>query len=81
MKINFNGKKSSKFWQVIVNYDRFVGFKEQLGCLNFVESVRQFFMKMCVFWAKHKIFKLNVEDFPPIQIFFFLKSLRRVQIC
>jgi hypothetical protein len=38
--INFNdnmsffilnrGKKSSKFWRVIVNYGRFVGFKEQL---------------------------------------------------
>jgi hypothetical protein len=26
---------------------------------------------MCVFWAKHKIFKLNVEDFPTIQKFFF----------
>jgi hypothetical protein len=25
------GKKSSKFRQVIVNYGRFVGFKEQLG--------------------------------------------------
>jgi hypothetical protein len=29
------GKKSSKFWQVIGNYVRFVGFKEQLGFLKF----------------------------------------------
>jgi hypothetical protein len=29
------GKKSLKFWQVIVNYVRFVGFKEQLGFLKF----------------------------------------------
>jgi hypothetical protein len=36
-------------------------------------SVRPIFMKMCVFWAKHKIFMLAVEDFPTIQ-FFFLSS-------
>jgi hypothetical protein len=31
------GKKSSKFWQiiVIVSYGRFVGFKEQLGFFEF----------------------------------------------
>jgi hypothetical protein len=29
------GKKSSKLWQVIVNYVRFVGFKEQLGFFKF----------------------------------------------
>jgi hypothetical protein len=29
------GKKSSKFWQVIVNYGRIVGFKEQLGFFEF----------------------------------------------
>jgi hypothetical protein len=29
------GKKSSKFWQVIVNYGRFVGFKEQLRFFDF----------------------------------------------
>jgi hypothetical protein len=29
------GKKSSKFWQVIVNYGRFVGFKEQLRFFEF----------------------------------------------
>jgi hypothetical protein len=32
--------------------------------------VRPFFTEMCVFWAKHKIFKLDVEDFSTIQIFF-----------
>jgi hypothetical protein len=91
------GKKSSKFGQVIVNYGRFVGFKKQLGFFEFCDelalanhskknflktSVRPFFTKMCVFWAKHKIFKLAVEDFPTIQKNFFkLKSLRRVKIC
>jgi hypothetical protein len=54
-----------------VNYGRFVGFKEQLGffelCFElalakhakkkFITSVHPFFMEMCVFWAKHKIFK------------------------
>jgi hypothetical protein len=29
------GKKSSKFWQVIVNYGRFVGCKKQLGFFEF----------------------------------------------
>jgi hypothetical protein len=29
------GKKSSKFWQVIVNYGRFIGFKEQLRFFEF----------------------------------------------
>jgi hypothetical protein len=58
------GKKSSKFWQVIVNYGRFVGFKEQFGFFEFCDelalannskiiflktSVRPFFTKMCVF--------------------------------
>jgi hypothetical protein len=66
------GKKSSKFWQVIVNYGRFVGFKDQLGFFEFCMcylalanhaknsffkiSVCQFFTKMCVFWAKQKKF-------------------------
>jgi hypothetical protein len=61
------GKKSSKFWQVIVNYGRFVGFKEQLGFFEFCYElalanhakktrVRPFFTKMYVFGAKHKIF-------------------------
>jgi hypothetical protein len=90
------GKKSSKFWQIIVDYGRFVGFKEQLGFFEFCyelalpthakkkklkTSVRPFLTKMCVFRAKHKIFKVVVEDFPTIQFFFFVfKSLRRVQI-
>jgi hypothetical protein len=61
------GKKSSKFWQVIVNYGRFVGFKEQLEFFefcyelalanhakkNYKTSLRPFFTKMCVFWTKH----------------------------
>jgi hypothetical protein len=79
------GKKSSKFWQVIVNYGRFVGFKEQLGYFEFCyelalanyakkkikkTNVRPFFTKMCVFWAKHKFFKCDVEDVPTIQFFF-----------
>jgi hypothetical protein len=74
----------SWFWQVIVNYGRFVGFKEQLRFFEFFyetalanheekklkTSVRPFFTKMCVFWARHKIFKHDVEDIPTIQIFF-----------
>jgi hypothetical protein len=79
-----------------VNYGRFVGFKEQLGFFEFFhklalgnhakQKIRKqvcanFFTKMCVFWAKHKIFKLDVEDFPTINFFFVLKSLRMVQIC
>jgi hypothetical protein len=79
------GKKSSKFWQVIVIYGRFVGFKEQLGFFKFCYELAlanhakkkefkksQFFTKMCIFWAKHKIFKLDVDNFPTIQIFFSL---------
>jgi hypothetical protein len=75
-----------------VIYDRFVGFKDQLRFFEFFNeltlanhakenflktSVRPFFTKMCVFWAKHKIF----GDFPTIQFFFVLKNLRRAQIC
>jgi hypothetical protein len=74
----------------IVNYVRFVGFKEQLGFFEYCyelaladhakksflkRSVRPFFTKMCVFWAKHKIFKLDVEDFPTIQKFFFCSKV------
>jgi hypothetical protein len=70
-----------------VNYGR---FGEQLGFFKFCyelalanhakkknlkTSVRPFFPKMCVFWAKHKIFKLVVEDFPTIQIFLCSKVL------
>jgi hypothetical protein len=62
----------------------FVGFKEQLGFFEFCyelalanhakknlkTSVRSFFTRMCVFWAKHKIFKHDEGDFPTIQFFF-----------
>jgi hypothetical protein len=38
---------------------------------NFLENqCAPIFYEMCVFWAKHKIFKLDVEDFPMIQFFF-----------
>jgi hypothetical protein len=61
-----------------VNYGLFVGFKEQLG---FFEFCYEFFTKICVFWAKHNIFKLDVGDFHDPNFFFVLKRLRRVQIC
>jgi hypothetical protein len=79
-----------------LNYGRFIGFKEQLGFFEFFcelalanhvkiiflkTNLRPFFTKMCVFWAKHNIFKLAVGDFPTIQIFFCAqKSSNMLQI-
>jgi hypothetical protein len=77
-------KKSSKFWQVIVNYGRFVSFKEQLGFFEFhyelaLANHRKKSAPMCG----------KTQNFPARRgrsshdpnIFFVLKSLRRVQIC
>jgi hypothetical protein len=67
-----------------VNYGRYVGFKEQLGFFEFCYELAlanhakkklenrcaPIFSNMGDFWAKHKIFKLDVED-PTVQTFIF----------
>jgi hypothetical protein len=65
--INFNenmsflilnrGKKSSKFWQVIVNYGRFIGFKDQLGFFEFCYELA------LANQAKKKNLETNVRPF------------------
>jgi hypothetical protein len=71
-----------------VNYGRFVGFKEQLRFFEFYfelalanHAKKKFenkyapiFYENVRFWAKHKLFKLDVEHFPTNQKFYFLCS-------
>jgi hypothetical protein len=69
--INFNenmsffilnrGKKSSKFWQVIVNYGRFVGFKEQLEFFEF--CYEPIFLRKCAFLGKTQNFQARFGKF------------------
>jgi hypothetical protein len=61
---------------VIVNNDRFVGFKEQLGFLNFVETCQS-----CKKYKNTNFSSSMWKIFPRSKIFFVLRSFRRVQIC
>jgi hypothetical protein len=80
------GKKSSKFWQLIVNYGRFVGFKEQLGFLEFFyelalanhakknvfrKQVCAHFLRKCAFFEQNSKFSSSMLKIFPRTKFFF----------
>jgi hypothetical protein len=88
--------RSSKFWQVIVNFGRFVGFKDQLGFFEFFyelalanhakkafsKQVCPYFLPKNTFFGQNTKFSSSMwEIFPRSKFFFLLKSLRKVQIC
>jgi hypothetical protein len=78
-------KKSSKFWQVIVNYGRFVGFKEQLRFFEFFyetalanheeKKCAPIFYENVRFLGKTQNFQARCGRFSHDTIFFFCSKV------
>jgi hypothetical protein len=73
-----SGKKSTKFWQLIVNYGRFVCFKEQLGFFEFCYELANhaqkkhapIFLRKYAFFGQNTKFSSSMWEIFPRSIFF-----------